>query len=112
MKLGSSSVYKMFDVCREKVGSSNDGNPVNRVANRSLSLYINENSLVGEFGDVESSYTTMFYFHCCDYTMTHTTYTKSVNLGTQIQNLCVQDGRITSMSKITEVFTQNGKHKT
>lgn len=50
MKLGSSSVYKMFlteaeeltfnilDVCREKVGSSNDGNPITKVANRSLCL--------------------------------------------------------------------------
>lgn len=75
-------------------------------------LYINENSLVGEFGAIESSYITMLYFHCCDYTMTHTTYTKSVNLGAQIQKLSVQDGRTTSMSKITEVLTQNGKYKT
>lgn len=59
-------------------------------------LYINQNSLVGEFWAVESSYITMLYFHCCDYTMTHTTYTKSVYLGSQIQKLSVQYGRTTS----------------
>lgn len=49
MKVGFSSVYKMFvteaevifsllDVCREKVGRNNSGNPVTMVANRSLCL--------------------------------------------------------------------------
>lgn len=50
MKLGFSSVYKMFvteaeeltfnilDACREKVGSSNSGNPVTRGSSRSLCL--------------------------------------------------------------------------
>lgn len=50
MNLGFSTVYNMFvtgaeeltfnllDACGEKVGSSNNDNPVTRVANRSLCL--------------------------------------------------------------------------